>query len=126
MLNQVLKFLGFAEDSAHTTGDEGVLSLAVRKDSFGTSVSASGDYSALLTDENGNLKSATPEEAVRVDDVGGGVTYIGQAAPGTATSAAAWSIKRWTVVGDDHTIEFADGDNLQDNIWDNRVSLSYS
>jgi hypothetical protein len=53
------------------------------------------------------------------------VQYIGKAAPGTATSAPSWQIKKV----DETTgtqITFADGDALFDNIWDNRESLSYS
>jgi hypothetical protein len=55
------------------------------------------------------------------------VTYRGDALPGTATSAAAWRVQRLTQQSDgDMAIEFADGDDNFDNIWDNRLSLSYS
>ena len=64
--------------------------------------------------------------AVLVDDAGSGVTYIGNALPGTTTSSANWKIKRMTEVGADITIVWADGDSLYDNVWDNRASLSYS
>lgn len=64
--------------------------------------------------------------ATELDDVGGGVTYVGSADPGTATSAASWRIKRITETGADISIEFADGDAFFDNVWDNRASLSYS
>ena len=45
-----------AEDTAHTTGDEGIQVFAVRNDAGGTLVSASGDYNSLTTDANGNLR----------------------------------------------------------------------
>lgn len=64
--------------------------------------------------------------ATRLDDAGGGVTYVGLAEAGTVTSASEWQIKRITEVGDDLQIEFADGDSEFDNVWDNRASLSYS
>lgn len=57
--------LGKAEDAAHTTGDVGVMMLAVRQDSqadFG----ADGDYVPLSIDANG---------AVRVSGGGGGTEY---------------------------------------------------
>ena len=55
------------------------------------------------------------------------VTYRGDALPGTLTSAALWRVQRLTVQSDsDLAIVFADGDDLFDNIWDNRLSLSYS
>jgi len=53
------------------------------------------------------------------------VTYVGYATAGTATSAASWKI-----IKIDETnglaITLADGDEEYNNIWDNRVTLSYS
>jgi hypothetical protein len=55
------------------------------------------------------------------------VTYRGDALPGVATSAASWRVQRLTQQSDgDMEILFADGDDNFDNIWDNRLSLSYS
>lgn len=65
--------------------------------------------------------------AMRTDDVGGGVIYQGWALPATATSAAAWRIKRITETGSpsDFTIEWAASANTFTNIWDNRAGLTY-
>jgi hypothetical protein len=46
----------FLEDSAHTSGDNGMQMLAVRKDSAGTNVSANGDYASILQWGNGETK----------------------------------------------------------------------
>jgi hypothetical protein len=46
----------FAEDAPHVDGAAGSLSLAVRRDSDTSSVSADGDYAALLVDAIGRLK----------------------------------------------------------------------
>lgn len=46
----------FAEDAAHTSGDKGIQSLAVRKDAQGTNTSADGDYSSIQTWSEGSLK----------------------------------------------------------------------
>ncbi len=55
------------------------------------------------------------------------VTYRGDAVPGTATSASLWRVQRMTMQSDGDTeIVFADGDDNFDNIYDNRLSLSYS
>lgn len=55
------------------------------------------------------------------------VTYIGDALPGTATSSALWRIRRLTIQSDtDIEVLYADGNDSYDNIWDNRLSLSYS
>ncbi len=54
--------------------------------------------------------------------------YEGYAAPGTATSAAAWQIVKYTYDGSDNrlTTKFAGGTNDYNQVWDNRASLSYS
>lgn len=62
----------------------------------------------------------------RTDDAGGGVTYRGWAVPGTATSAAGWRVTKITETTGDYVLNFADGNNNFDNVWDNRASLSYS
>jgi len=48
--------LGKAEDAAHTTGDTGVMALAVRKDSAAASSGTDGDYEPLSTDSTGQLR----------------------------------------------------------------------
>lgn len=53
--------------------------------------------------------------------------YIGIAKPGSAAGSAAWQIRRITYTGDKPTvIEWADGNDRFDNVWDNRAGLSYS
>lgn len=46
----------YAEDSAAASGDIGLFSLGVRRDTTGTQTSASGDYSEIQTWSNGELK----------------------------------------------------------------------
>lgn len=48
--------LEYAEDSAHTSGDLGSMSLAVRNDSEGSLVDADGDYAPLQVDSSGRLR----------------------------------------------------------------------
>lgn len=47
--------LGKAEDAAHASGDTGVMSLCVRRDTAATSATTDGDYSPCATDANGKL-----------------------------------------------------------------------
>lgn len=68
---------------------------------------------------------ALADYAVRIDTVDATTTYIGYSTPGVATSFAGWKIKKITTTGDDLAIEWADGDLLFNNIWDDRVSLTY-
>lgn len=82
------------------------------------------DYTVATEDRGGSHIQITgaANYASRIDDVGGGVSYVGKAAPGTATSSAAWLVSRLTEVGDDLTIEWAP----EDSVWDDRLSLTYT
>ena len=60
------------------------------------------------------------------DDVGGGVTYFGKSVPGVLITQPYWAISRLTETGDDLETHQADGNADFDNIWNNRLSLSYS
>lgn len=48
--------LGKSEDAAHTTGDVGVMALAVRNDAGTSLVNATGDYAPLQVDSTGALR----------------------------------------------------------------------
>jgi len=61
-----------------------------------------------------------------IDEASVTVTYIGDAMPGTATADAAWRIKRLTESGNDVDVEWADGNDIFDNVWDDRALLGYS
>ena len=68
--------------------------------------------------------------AQRLDDtVSGTILYFAQAVAGALNSAAVWQIQRITFPTpgeDDSVIEWADGNIQFDNIWDDRLTLSYS
>ena len=144
-----------AEDSAHTSGDEGMFALAVRNDAVAPLTSHNGDYSpigvtstgaVMINDAGGsitvdgvfnnwddnNAANTFPKpyaERYAINTVDGDISYHGWAAVGTLTSAASWRIRRIiadAVTAGDATIEWADGDSDFDNIWDNRQALTYS
>lgn len=52
--------------------------------------------------------------------------YIGYAKIGTLTSAAKWAIQKVTVSGGTKTFQWANGVDTDNQIWDNRTSLTYS
>lgn len=64
----------------------------------------------------------------RVDfDPSGTPIYLGRALPGAAESASVWQIKKIVFgANDDVTETFADGNANFDNIWNDRLSLSYT
>ncbi len=64
--------LGKAEDSPHTSGDVGVLSLAVRQDADISLVNTDGDYAPLQVNDKGLLKV---EVAESIGGAGGGTEF---------------------------------------------------
>ena len=58
---------------------------------------------------------------------GSDILYLGFAAPGTATSAAAWQIRRISnYTENDPYVDFAGGTNNFDQVWDDYATLDYS
>ena len=87
----------------------------------------------VTVDQNGDIYTITMEEAVpyatRIDQAVDGLTYYtGVAAVGSSTASAVWRIKKTVLSGssDDVTITWADGDSSFNNVWDDRLSLTYS
>jgi hypothetical protein len=62
--------------------------------------------------------------AVRTDPASDTVLYVGQAKPGTLTSQALWRISK-VDTSSGTVITFADGDDLYNNVWDDRATLTY-
>lgn len=57
-----------------------------------------------------------------------GITYVGKAVPGSATSNPVWQIQRIdeTQTPETTIILWADGNADFDNTWNNRTSLTYA
>ena len=90
--------LSYLEDSAHVSGDKGIMALAVRNDVEGSLVSADGDYGSLQLDALGRLRVAADisvvsgheklEDAAHVSaDVGSYVLAVRQDVLAASTSA---------------------------------------
>ena len=60
-------------------------------------------------------------------DASNNAIYVGEAKAGTATDATGWRIKKITYDGSNNAtqVDWADNNTNEDNIWDNRASLSY-
>jgi len=112
--------------------DKGRVKVSVDKVSMGGRGSLSSTESAKLL----TLATEAKQDEI-IAALGGGAkikkidealpyTYIGEAAVGTATSAASWRIKRVDDTSDpDSTILYA-GTGAFDQVWDNRSSLTYN
>lgn len=73
----------YVEDTAHTTGDSGIMTLAVRNDSGVALAGTEGDYIPLTTDSTGQLRVT-----------GGGTQYAVDAALGAAPTGTLAVAKR--------------------------------
>ena len=85
-------------------------------------------FTAIWTTVNNVINTAgvTAMYATQYDDVGGNISYLGEALPGSLTSAPVWRIRKLNMASSDLVITWADGNDNFDNIWDNRLSLTYS
>lgn len=75
-----------------------------------------------------DIRTMASNYATRLDTVStAGVTYVGKSTIGTATSSPSWQIMKMDETGTPVTLitTWADGNDLFDNVWDNRTSLTY-
>jgi hypothetical protein len=73
----------------------------------------------------GNLSTASSQFSTLIDEASSSVIYIGEAVPGSATSAALWLIKKINITGGFVSILCANGSSDYNQIWDDRSSLTY-
>lgn len=96
--------LGKAEDAVHSSGDTGVMSLAVRSDA-GAALAADGDYIPLMTNSVGSVYAAVTSQVpgTAATNLGKAVDAVGGA---TDTGVAALALRKDTLT----TLTPADGD----------------
>lgn len=83
-----------------------------------------GEIKTILS----NLKCCGNCQETRIDESDPLSIYYGVAAAGSATNQAVWSIRRETKTKENDIVivEWADGNELFDNIWDERRNLAYA
>lgn len=67
-----------------------------------------------------------PVKTIRLDEASLTTAYIGEANVNSLENAPVWRIKRMTTNADIISVVFADGNSLYDNIWVDRLALTYS
>lgn len=74
------------------------------------------------------VRTISSPEALRLDSSSDGlVLYVGKAAPGVIESEPYWRIFKAIFTSEgDATLTWADGNGNADNVWDDRLTLSYS
>jgi len=103
-IDATLTALSKAEDAAHSSGDQGIMALAVRSDAGGTLVSADGDYAPLQVDAVGRLRTTAEVAGTVADDAvdSGNPIKVGGRGYDTGTALAALSASgdRFDLLGD--------------------------
>ncbi len=83
----------------------------------------------VLVDDSGTAYTAgsAPTYTTRLDETSTtDVTYVGKAVVGSSEASAVWQIQQIDETGATLKVLFADGDTSFNNVWADRVSLSYS
>lgn len=82
----------------------------------------------VQVDSSGNIINVEPRYTVAMEyDTNNNPIYIGKAPMGTAKSENGWRLQKLTYSGSNLTdVQYADGNDSFDNVWDNRASYSYS
>lgn len=89
-------------------------------------VTGSGNLKVAIQEDNVGISGGgSSPKAVRTDQASATILYVGKAAAGSSAGSAAWSIQRIDT-SSGTVITWADGNTNEDNVWNNRASLSYS
>jgi len=75
---------------------------------------------------NNNGGGGGIRQPIRIDESTPNIVYNGFAAVGSSTVDAVWAIQRVTREKDIIIYEWADGNELYDNVWDDRYNLVYA
>lgn len=66
------------------------------------------------------------KQPIRIDESTPNIIYNGFAVTGASSAEAIWAIQRVTRDKDIIVYEWADGNELYDNVWDDRYNLAYA
>ena len=90
-INTQIADLSKGEDAGHSSGDKGIMSLAVRKDTAGAIAGTDGDYSPLQVNSSGALRtsgaSAASRNTANITNNFGGTALSGNLAQNVATAS---------------------------------------
>ena len=78
------------------------------------------DVITILTDDKESKRLT-----VRLDQISSTLFYVGKAVIGSIDSNSTWQIVRYTKTGNILKSEYANGSELFNQIWNNRLTLNY-
>ena len=119
--------LGKAEDAVHSSGDVGVMSLAVRNDTLAALAGADGDYAPIQVDDRGSIYVSIPN---KISTVNSSTATLGIGATFTGTGEDVSNCGSITVTVDASHDSSASGMTMQfstDNSnWDDVYTWTYT
>jgi len=116
---QTRKQYNYKEHGSHVFETEPVVAYRT------TLVDFSGKYYGTTSNPVVTIDKSTGLKK-RLDDVGGGVLYLGEALPGTSNAAPAWKIQKIECVGLDVNVIWANSSIEFVHVWDDRLTYSYN
>ena len=72
-----------------------------------------------------NVTSVDTTFSIRIDQISDTLLYIGEGNLGADESTPVWSIKKMEQIGSVWKLTYADGNQNKDNVWSDRLTLSY-
>ena len=72
-----------------------------------------------------NVTSVDTTFSIRLDQISDTLLYIGEGNLGADESTPVWSIKKMEQIGSVWKLTYADGNQNKDNVWSDRLTLSY-
>lgn len=72
-----------------------------------------------------NVTSVDSYFSIRLDQISDTLLYIGEGNLGADESTPVWSIKKMEQIGSVWKLTYADGNQNKDNVWSDRLTLSY-
>ena len=72
-----------------------------------------------------NVTSVDSYFSIRLDQISDTLLYIGEGNLGADETAPVWSIKKMEQIGSIWKLTYADGNQNKDNVWSDRLTLSY-
>lgn len=114
---------GAATSALQTQPGVDIGDVTINNAAGGSAVNVQDGGNSLTVD--GSVTANPTDYLVRLDEASATITYVGRAAPGTATSSASWSIKRLDSTSG-LVVLWGAGTAAFNQIWDNRAALGYS
>jgi hypothetical protein len=127
VISDVVANVAVVSERVDVSIEDNPINVAVINDKIGVSVNEQV-VQLVISDAPSDVTVVQPEEELydtEIDTSVANVTYVGQAAPGTAAASSLWRIKRITETNNGSSVDWADGTATFTHAWTDRLALTY-